>query len=122
MVLTIPAMDNIKQSMKDKIIEDFTHIAFGSGTWGGFSTNTALGNEVITVARQETYETTNSVIISGLLSSVQGNGNDIKETGTRDGSTGTFQSGRNITKIAKTSSKELWVDEEVEIIISQEEL
>jgi hypothetical protein len=122
MVLTISATGNIKQAVKDNIVSKFAFMAFGSGTWSGVSTGTALGNEIITVARQEYTSLTNSIIISGFLNATQGNTNTLKEVGAREASTGTFQSGRNVKAVSKTSSKELWVDEEIEIEITQEEL
>ena len=122
MVLSISTIGNVKQVTKDNISDTFTYIAFGSGTFPGLTTNTALGNEIITVARQDYQELTNSVIISGFLSASEGNTNTIKEVGAKEGSTGTFLSGRNITAIDKTNSKELWVDEEIELTITQEEL
>lgn len=122
MVLTITTTGEIRQTTKDKIISEFLWMAFGSGSFSGLSTATALGNQVIAVPREEYQELSNSVIISGFLNAAQGNGNTIKEAGARDSETGSFQSGKNITRIEKTSSKELWLDEEVEIAITQEEL
>ena len=121
-VLTISCEGNVRTAVKDNIISKFTYMAFGSGTFSGLSTGTALGAEVITVARQEYTDLSNSVIISGFLNAAQGNTNILKEVGCREASTGTFQSGKNIKAVSKTSSKELWVDEEVGLTISQEEL
>ena len=47
------------------------------------------------------------------------NSTTIKEAGAKDGSTGTLQSGKALTEFDKTSTKEFWVDNEVELVLTQ---
>lgn len=119
MVITNSTIAGIKQATKDNIISTFTHMAFGTGTFSGLSSATSLNNELVTNARQEYTELSNSVVISGFLSKTEQNGSVIKEAGCKEGSTGTLHSGKAIDVVNKTSSVELWIDNEISINISQ---
>jgi len=120
MVLTTGTLTEIKEAIKDNIIAEFTHIAFGDDDTAETAADTALGNELETKARQESQELSDTVIISGYLSANDQNGNDIKEVGAKDGASGNLQSRKVIETVSKTSSKELWFDEEIKVEVTQE--
>lgn len=122
MVLTIGTISEISQASKDNVIANFTHMAFGTYTGTATSGDTALGGELVTKARQEYTELTNSVIISAYLDSTEQNGETIGEVGAKDALAGNLQSRKNLTDtVNKTSSNELWIDEEIKIDINQTE-
>ena len=114
-----PTITEVRETTKEKILELFTHVAFGTGTFPGDSGQTALDNETVTKARFEYSELTNSVIVSAFIPANEQNSTTIKEAGAKDGSTGTLQSGKALTEFDKTSTKEFWVDNEVELVLTQ---
>jgi len=120
MVLTTGTISEIKEAVKDNIIAEFTHVAFGDDDTTESSSDTALGNELETKARQEYTELSDIIIISGYLTANDQNGQNIKEVGSKDGASGDLQSRKVIDTIIKTSSKELWIDEEIKVEITQE--
>lgn len=121
MVLTTGTISEIKQAAIDKIVSEFTYVVFGTGSFSGGASATSLGTELTTKARQDYQDLGDSVIISGYLGATEQNGNTITEVGAKDGASGNLQSGKNITESAKTSSNELWTDEEIELSITQTE-
>lgn len=120
MVLTTINLTGINSQTKTFLTDNFTWIAFGTGTTPALASDTTLVTEILQKAIQESFTGSNNVIISGFLNSTEGNGSSIAEIGAKTGSGGTLRS-RNVISpaIAKTSSIELWVDIDTTINVTQ---
>lgn len=122
MVLTQDFLDTEKAAVKVDIAAEFTHIAFGTGTATPSSSDTALGAEVIRVARQSIDSTpASSVIVSGYIGGGSANGNTIAEVGACNAASGPKLRSHSklLIPIAKTSDKEVWVDVVPSISVTQ---
>ena len=120
MALNNNFISQVKEDTKTTIINNFTYIAFGTDNTSPTSTDTGLGSEVIRKSRQEYVENSDSIILSGYLTTLEANGNTLEETGWFDASSGGNLQERDTTiSYSKTSSKELWHDTEIKITITQ---
>ena len=111
----------IVESVKDKINADWTYGAIGTGTAAESSSDTALGNEVLRKARQETTTTSDSRTVSLWIDSTEANGNTIGEMGFFDAASGgnMFVRHKLASTINKTSDIELWFDVQVTVSCSE---
>lgn len=120
MVLNDNIIATILASVKTDFSNDFTHVDFGTGTTDVTSADTVMETSVVRNARQDISTLSDSVVISGFLGGGQANGSSITEIGAFDqGAGGNMQDHALITAVAKTSSKELWVDIRNNIKITQ---
>jgi hypothetical protein len=121
MVLTSTTMQDINDAVKTNLIASMTNFSFGTGTTPESISDTNLQALLVTKARQEYSDLSNIIIVSGYLGSSEQNGNIIAEVGTKT-SGGSLKSRKVIDSITKTSGNELWVDNQVEIAVTQESL
>lgn len=120
MVLNDNLLTSVKADVKTTISTNFTHVDFGTGTTPPTSVDTVMETSVVRNIRQDITTLSDSVIISGFLGSGQANSSAITEIGSFDASSGgNMQDHSLITAVAKTSSKELWVDIKNNIVVSQ---
>jgi len=120
MVLTNTLLNDIKQQVKNRIINTHTYGAIGTGTTSASATDTALESEVLRKARQEYTEGTDDVTISTWIASTEANGNTISEHGIFDASSGGNMWNRFVfTGISKTSDIELWFDVQITITVEE---
>jgi len=121
MVFTTGFIAEILQVAKTKTITEFTHFGVGTGNSTPAISDTDLTTPVLRKAIQTYQELTSSVIISGYFNSTEANGSTLVEAGCFDAiSSGNLKSRFLINSLVKTSSKELWIDEEVKFTITQE--
>lgn len=120
MVNTTGFLNTIKSGIQDTITTNATHLAVGDDNTTPTVGDTALGNELLRKARQETTQGVSDVIISLFINSLEGNGNDLKEVGMFDAAAAGNLLERNIfTTISKSSSLEVWIDIEEQIDVTQ---
>ena len=120
MVNTTNFLNTIKEGVKDKIDSEATHVAVGTDNTTPTSSDTTLGSEVLRKARQDYTEGTSDVVVSLWISSLEANGNDLKEVGIFNASSGgTLLTRETFTTISKSSNTELWIDIEEQIDVSQ---
>jgi len=118
MVVTNETKDDVKANVIQTISDEFQDIVLGTGSSTPSVGDTSLDSQVFQDDRQSTGTYTDRIIISGFVNSGTGNSNTFKEMGFVD-STGTLQSRNLIEPVEKTSSKELWIDEEIKANITQ---
>jgi len=107
---------DVKQATKDNIIANCTYIAVGTGTTTPAADDTILEAEVLRKAIQEYVENTNNVIVSGRLAATEANGNDLAEFGLLNASSaGDLQSHDIHIQFTKSSSVEVWYDNQFDI-------
>ena len=120
MVNTTGFLTTIKTAVRASIVSESSHLAVGDDDTTPTVGDTTLGNELTRKARQEYTEGTSDVIISLWLSSLESNGNALKEVGMFDASSGGNLLERNtFTVVNKTSSIEMWIDIEEQIDVTQ---
>ena len=122
MVLTDYEKTQIGTAIADEIKNNLLYVAFGTGNTAPTPGDTALVAEVVRIAKAETTETADTVTVSGYLDTTAGNGNTIAEIGTfKESTAGTVRTRHVLeTPIAKTSSKEYWVDISIKRTITEE--
>ncbi len=120
MVNTTSFMDLVKTAVKAEVVTQMSNPAVGTSNTTPTVGDVALGAETIRKARQDYTEGTSDVTISLWISSVEGNGTSLKETGVFNASSGgTLLTHETFTAISKTSGIELWIDVEEQIDVSQ---
>lgn len=124
MVKTQSLIDDVKEDVKDHILNNYNYVGFGDSAVPASIGQTAMGNEITRIARQTTTELTNNVIISAYLNSTEGNGSTYQEIAVFDtGTAGANEMQERIvlgSSYTKTSDKELWVDFNTEIEVIEE--
>jgi len=111
MVVVNKAKEEIKNKIKQFIIDDFNYIGIGTGTTAATESDTALETELLRLARFGYDEDVNSVTVNAFLSATQGNGSALTEVGTfKEASAGDMYSRDVDTVINKTQFIEVWYE------------
>ena len=108
-------------AVQDRINTDCTYGAIGTGTAEESASGTALGNEYLRKARQETTTDATSRTVSLWVGSTQGNGSDVGEVGFFNAASDGSMKVRHklASTITKTSDIELWFDVKTTIACTQ---
>jgi len=115
MTLTTTTIDEIKDAVLDRMESKFAYIAVGTDDTTPSSSDTALGNEVLRKSRQEYLrdDTNGKITVSMWILSTEANGNDLKEVGVFDTSSGGNLYSRNVfNTLTKNNNIEVWIDVE----------
>jgi len=113
-------LDAIRESVKDYVIAEGTHLAVGTGTTAATSADTQLETEVLRMARQEHTEVTNSVVLSLLVGSTDANGSALTEVGVLDAAeAGNLMMRITFPTITKTADIDVWIDVEEMVDVTQ---
>lgn len=120
MVNTTSFLTTIRTAVQTATIAAGTHLAVGDDNTTPTVADTTLGNEENRKARQEYTSGTSNVIISLFLGTADSNGDNLAEVGVFDaGAAGNMMMRSVFTTIAKTASKDVWIDVEEQITVSQ---
>lgn len=120
MVNTTAFLGVIKTAVQTATVAAGTYLAVGDNTTTPTSADTTLGNEENRKARQESTTGTSNVVLSLWLGSSDSNGDNLKEVGVFDAAVaGNMMMRATFTTIAKTSSKDVWIDVEEQISVTQ---
>lgn len=121
MVVTNTLINGIDADLHARISTNCPNVHFGSGTATPAATDTDLDTEESNQAREDYYNLNNVSVISGYLDTATGNSTTYREAGFGTGTSGGLQTRFLITEIFKTSSKELWIDNEIVSEYTQED-
>lgn len=119
-ILNNNLLAEIRADTLQRIEDNMTIGAFGTGTTAPTAGDTALVNEVEDVARIDLFVGPSSVLSSFFLGSALANSNTISEFGVFDAALDLQQRAVLSLPVAKTSDKELWVDVDVESEVVEE--
>lgn len=108
MALNDSVFDDVTNSVKDNLEDNFNYIAVGDDDTPATSSDASLGNETFRVARIDVDKTTiaDEIIITGEIGYGENNGSTIREVGWFvEGGTTTDIKSRDVlvTEIVKTS-------------------
>jgi hypothetical protein len=120
--VTTTFLNNLKSDALTYSATQMTHVAFGSGTADPLASDTTLEGEFERLARQDLTTTSSKVTVSGFLGAGTGNGNTIAKVGAfNSGSGGDMaEQFKLASAISKTSDKEVWVDVEATITVTED--
>lgn len=120
MVLTSGTITDVTNDVQDFLLADWTHYAVGDGTTTPVAGDTALDNETFEAAIDETDDSvSDEATFTGIIGAASNNGNDIKEVGVKDASSGDLKLRKLITTISKTSDIIVYLDFTVELTVEE---
>ena len=120
--ITNTFIGNLKSDALTYTGTQMTDVAFGSGTTAPDSSDTTLEGEFTRVTATEITVTASKVTASGFLGAGSGNGNTVAKVGTFNASSGGDMATQFalVSTIAKTSDKEVWVDQDITITVTEQ--
>lgn len=123
MVLTIDLLTQIRSDVKDDLDAIFTHGAVGTDDTTEASSDTSLGSEVFRDSIDDFDTSASDKIVASLrILTTEANGNDLKEGGWFNASSGGTMWTRNtLNTITKTTDIQVYFDVEIEITVEEDE-
>lgn len=120
MTFTSDFLNEVRDSIKTKLVNDSQYGAVGTGTTSELPSDTSLESEVSRVPIVESTQGANSVFTSVLFNSTVANGNDLTEAGLFvESSAGDMVNRVTFPAITKTASVDVFIDFESIVNVTQ---